>query len=226
MNEAAESGLSRRNFLKIGGSALAGAAVGAACAGVGVQAAHADDGVKRAMGHIVVKTDKCAGCRVCMAVCSLNHEGVCGPAFSRIRVYQPSQNIFDTTIVTCKQCDSPNCLAACPTGALYVDEKTGARVINKEKCTGCQTCMKACPQYPNAPIYYDTNTGTCFKCDLCGGDPQCVKNCTMSVSFSEHCLPVEDHVLKFSADTSTTTTIELAKDPERETLPSPVKPKE
>lgn len=228
MDEKTKSGLSRRNFLKMGGGAFVGAAVGAACATAGVQVAqaHADEGAKPAMGHLVVNPDKCAGCRVCMAVCSLNHEGVSGPAYARIRVYQPSQNIFDTTIVTCKQCDSANCLAACPTGALYVDEKTGARVINKDKCTGCQTCVKACPQYPNAPIYYDTNTGTCFKCDLCGGDPQCVKNCTMSVSFSEHCLPVEDHVLKFSADENAKTTYELAHDPGREKLPSPEKPKE
>ena len=218
-----KSGLSRRNFLMMGGGALAGAVVGAA-AGVATTSAAAEEPVKKAMGHIVVNADKCAGCRVCMAVCSLNHEGVCGPAYARIRVYQPSQNIFDTTIVTCKQCDQANCLAACPTGALHVDEKTGARVINKDKCTGCQSCVKACPQYPNAPIYYDTSTGTCFKCDLCGGDPQCVRNCTMSVSFSEHCLPVEDHVLKFTGNPDGPSTWDEAHDPNREPLRPPEMP--
>ena len=219
-----EAGYSRRSFFKFGGGALAGIATAAAGAGLGC-AAEAKADVPKAMGHLIVNTAKCAGCRVCMAVCSLNHEGVCGPAFARIRVYQPSQNIFDTTIVTCKQCDNANCLAACPTGALHVDEKTGARVIDKKKCIGCRACAKACPQYPNAPIYFDEASGTCFKCDLCGGDPQCVANCPMSVSFSEHCLPVEDHVLKFSAKLDGPTTWELAHDPNREPLPAPVKPK-
>ena len=218
-----KSGVSRRNFLMLGGGALIGTALGAA-AGVGIANASEGPEVKKAMGHLIVNPEKCAGCRVCMAVCSLNREGVCGPAYSRIRVYQPSQNVFDTTIVTCKQCDSANCLAACPTGALHVDEKTGARVIDKNKCTGCQTCMKACPQYPNAPIYYDSHTGTCFKCDLCGGDPQCVRNCTMSVSFSEHCLPVEEHVLKFSAKLDGPTTWDEAHDPNREPLRPPEMP--
>ena len=217
-----KSGVSRRNFLMMGGGAVIGAALGAV--GTKVVDAGVTNDIPKAMGHIEVKGDKCAGCRVCMAVCSLNHEGVCGPAFSRIRVYQPSQNIFDTTIVTCKQCDSPNCLTACSVGALHVDDKTGARVIDKSKCTGCQLCMKACPQYPNAPIYYDANTGTCFKCDLCGGDPQCVRNCTMSVSFTEHCLPVDDHVLRFSGETNVRSTWDECHDPNREPLWPPEMP--
>lgn len=217
------SGVSRRGFLKFGSGALAGIAATAATAGLGCASAEAVE-VKKAMGHIMVNPTKCAGCRVCMAVCSLNHEGICGPAYARIRVYQPSQNIFDTTIITCKQCDNANCLAACPTGALHVDEKTGARVIDKNTCIGCQACVKACPQYPHSPIYFDTVSGTCFKCDLCGGDPQCVRCCAMSVSFSEHCFPEEDRVLRFSAKLDGPTTLEQAMSPDRAPLPSAEKP--
>lgn len=220
-------GFSRRDFLKFGSGTLAGVAVAAAGAGIGVTAANSltdEASPVKAMGHVVADPRMCAGCRVCMAVCSLNHEGSCGPEYARIRVVQPSQNIFDTTIVTCKQCDSANCLTACPTGALHVDEKTGARVINKKKCTGCKTCMKACPQYPNAPIYFDKHSGTCFKCDLCGGDPMCVKNCTMSVSFSEHCYPEEDHPLKFSADIEEASTWDITHAADKVALYPPEKP--
>lgn len=200
MNEE-KSGFSRRDFMKFGGGALAGIAATAAGVGVGVTAAHAleaPEEPKRAIGHIQADPRMCAGCRTCMAACSLNHEGVCGPKYARIAVVQPSQNIFDTQIITCKQCDSANCLAACPTGALHVDDTTGARVIDSKVCVGCQQCLEACPQYPNSPIRFDEESGTCFKCDLCGGDPMCVKLCPMSVSFSEHCYPVEDHPLKFT----------------------------
>lgn len=224
---AEASGVSRRGFLKVGTGAVAGMAAATALAGAGcAQEAQATE-IKKAMGHIETNPLKCAGCRVCVAVCSLNHEGICGPAYSRIRVYQPAQNIFDTTIITCKQCDNPNCLVACPTGALHVDDTTGARVIDQKKCIGCMSCVKACPQYPNSPIYYDTVSGTCFKCDLCGGDPQCVRNCTMSVSFSEHCYPENEHPLRFTAEVAQTwpTTWEEAHDPNREPLYPPEMPK-
>lgn len=222
------SGSSRRDFLKFGGGILTGAVVAAAGAGVGVSVVNNvnhEDTPKKAMGHIVSDPRKCAGCRTCVAVCSLSHEGICGPMYSRIKIIQPSQNIFDTQIITCHQCDSANCLAACPTGALHVDDTTGARVINQKKCVGCQLCVKACPQYPNSPIYVDKVTGTCFKCDLCGGDPQCVKFCPMSVSFSEHCYPVEDHPLKFSAAAEDApTTWDLTHSPDKVALYPPEKP--
>lgn len=226
---ATKSGFSRRDFMKVGGGALAGIAATAAGVGVGIASAKALDSspeIMPAMGHVEADPRMCAGCRTCMAACSLNHEGICGPMYSRIKIIQPSQNIFDTTIITCKQCDSPNCLSACTTGALHVDSDTGARVINQKKCIGCMSCMKACPQYPNSPIYFDAETETCFKCDLCGGDPVCVKMCPMSVSFSEHCYPVEDHPLKFTAnnDGSTPTTWEITHSPDKAALYPPEKP--
>jgi Fe-S-cluster-containing hydrogenase component 2 len=63
---------------------------------------------------------------------------------------------------------------ACPVGAIEVDPKTNARVINAQKCTGCMTCVKACPW---AMISFNEETKKATKCDLCGGDPQCVKWC-------------------------------------------------
>ena len=38
-----------------------------------------------------------------------------------------------------------DCLRACQFGAISVD-KDGMRVIDKDKCTGCQACAKACPR--------------------------------------------------------------------------------
>ncbi len=66
---------------------------------------------------------------------------------------------------------------ACPTEALYVDGRTGARSIDSEKCTGCGLCREACPQYPATPIMCDPERNICLKCDLCGGEPLCVKFC-------------------------------------------------
>jgi Fe-S-cluster-containing hydrogenase component 2 len=65
-------------------------------------------------------------------------------------------------------------MTACPASAIELDSKTNARVINTQKCTGCQTCLKACPW---AMTSFDAETKKATKCNLCGGDPQCVKIC-------------------------------------------------
>ena len=58
--------------------------------------------------------------------------------------------------------------------AIYVDMKTGARVVDTDTCVGDGACVKAC-QYNMIHINKETNQA--FKCDLCGGDPQCAKWC-------------------------------------------------
>ena len=154
--------------------------------------------LQQAVGYIAYNPENCAGCRTCMAVCSLYHEGSVWPDLARIQVIAPVLKIFETEAYTCKQCEGPECLYACPVeGALYIDATTGARVIDPEKCIGCKLCMEACPQYPNTPIRYDAQREICVKCDLCGGDPLCVKFCPKSVDITPHLYPEKDRVLKF-----------------------------
>lgn len=54
------------------------------------------------------------------------------------------------------------------------DPKTRAVVVDEERCTGCGFCAAACPW---GVITLDPVTGKALKCDLCGGDPACVKEC-------------------------------------------------
>jgi Fe-S-cluster-containing dehydrogenase component len=98
-----------------------------------------------------------------------------------------STDVYDahhTHVLYCQQCDDPKCLKACPTGALHVDDKSGARVIDQKVCIGCQTCLRACIFYSTSTsrIKYNAETKKCFKCDLCGGDPECVKRCPLGAS--------------------------------------------
>lgn len=128
--------------------------------------------------RIIVNSDLCGGCRTCEAVCSLSKEGVVNPELSRMYVKKDILGGYVCKPLPCKQCRGAKCLLACPTGALHVDSVTGARVIDEELCDGCRLCLEACPLTPTR-IGYNAGKGVCFKCDLCGGDPQCVKFCPM-----------------------------------------------
>ena len=63
---------------------------------------------------------------------------------------------------------------ACPNGALSRDEATGVITVDEAKCTSQGACVEAC-------IYHSIRLHPESKkpmfCDLCGGDPYCVKHC-------------------------------------------------
>ena len=121
---------------------------------------------------IIRDYDRCSGCRLCEIACSLKHEGKIWPEASRIRVYElvPGINIPHL----CSQCSDMPCVEACPKNALYRDEKTGAIMVKVEDCIECGLCIEACPG--KVPRIIEGKKGVLL-CDLCGGDPECVKVC-------------------------------------------------
>jgi Fe-S-cluster-containing dehydrogenase component len=148
------------------------------------------DGLKQSIGRIIHNQDLCSGCRLCQIVCSTYHEGVSSPALSRLQYKKYELGGYITDVFPCKQCDGPECLYACPTGALHVDTTTGARVVDPDVCIGCQMCINACPVVPPR-IRFNAAKNIAFKCDLCGGDPQCVKFCPMG-ALTASWIEVED----------------------------------
>jgi len=65
-------------------------------------------------------------------------------------------------------------MEVCPAAAISRSEESGAVVIDRDQCAGCKMCMLACP-FGN--IHFDAEQQIGKKCDLCGGDPACVKFC-------------------------------------------------
>lgn len=125
---------------------------------------------------IVIDPTKCTGCRACEAVCSLSKWGECNPERAAIRNIRTEKNGLISTIpVLCQQCETPYCEAVCPVRAISRNEKTGALVVNEEKCLGCRRCVYSCP-FGGCSV--DVLKGVSVKCDLCGGDPNCVKMCS------------------------------------------------
>ena len=130
--------------------------------------------MKKISGSIWIVRDyeKCSGCRRCELVCSLHHEDWMWPEASRVRVFMPFPGVEVPHL--CAQCDDYPCVASCPVEALSVDENTTAVLIDREKCTSCSACIDACPG--TVPFLHPGDNKATI-CDLCGGDPECVKCC-------------------------------------------------
>ncbi len=123
---------------------------------------------------LIVDHEKCTGCRLCELVCSVYHDGVSNPTRSRIHIIKFHNQGFFFPMV-CQQCQDAACMAICPKDAIYRDEELGRVMINYDLCIGCKMCVAACP-FGGMGINKD---GTVIKCDLCDGDPQCVRFCDM-----------------------------------------------
>lgn len=94
------------------------------------------------------------------------------PEASRVRVFMPFPGVEIPHL--CAQCDNYPCVKSCLMDALSVDEYTGAVIVDQELCTACGNCIKACPgKVPH--LHPESNKA--IICDLCGGDPECVKVC-------------------------------------------------
>lgn len=124
---------------------------------------------------LVVNSEKCSGCRTCENACSYFHEGEFNPALARLTVISWKKEGMDFPVI-CQQCETPLCKEVCPVNAIYLDENTSAWIINEEKCIGCKLCVNACPV---GAMSFHSQKRMPFKCDLCKGEPQCVKRCVM-----------------------------------------------
>ncbi len=165
---------SRRDFVAGSGTVLAGGAL-AAAAGLAEKTAIGADknSYPLSAGYLVYDSRRCAGCQSCMLACSLVHDGATSTSLSRIQVSRAilTRYPYDIQIAVCRQCPEPMCVKNCPTGACHVSAANGnVRMIDAQKCIGCQSCLSACPFNPHRTIWNpEINKST--KCDLCANAP-------------------------------------------------------
>lgn len=118
----------------------------------------------------------CAGCRFCELICSFQHSNMGNDKLSRIKLVSLEKGI--KVPIMCQHCEDAPCAAACPSGALTRESKEQPVKVDEGRCIGCGTCVSVCPF---GGININPITGVAFKCDLCGGDPHCVKYCPAQV---------------------------------------------
>jgi carbon-monoxide dehydrogenase iron sulfur subunit len=134
---------------------------------------------------IMINHKTCTGCRMCEQICTFARYHEFNPRRAKIRILMREKEGINAPLL-CTQCKT--CLTTCKREALSWDEKLGVVLVDAKKCNACGLCVDACPQ---AAITVDPITNTVNICDLCGGDPQCVKWCSEgTIKFEEVPEPV------------------------------------
>lgn len=121
---------------------------------------------------IVVDEGLCSGCMLCTVACSIAHTGTVSFDRAHIKVVRVAEERYAP--LTCHHCETPSCVAACPTGACHRDEASAWVLIDPQRCIGCRSCVMACP-FGHA--HYDEVARISVKCDYCDGQSECVRVC-------------------------------------------------
>ena len=130
-------------------------------------------GEKGSKGYRLKPVPKnCIGCQICEIVCTNYHENGYGQKKARLRIEFPAfgQDLQYFKPMVCTLCG--RCLEVCEPGALSIGSE-GFLVLDRDLCTSCGECSDSCPFHV---IFMDSEEKPVL-CDLCEGNPQCVRWC-------------------------------------------------
>ena len=183
-------GSDRRRFLKVTfASAVSVSALGALGRTLGGAPVVI---LEQSLGMLAVDSARCTGCARCELACTEFNDGRAQPSLARVKVSRnygfgpkgqqagfgrgPGEfGNFRIVPDACLQCPHPvPCEVACPSGAVVLEPKTRARMVDADRCTGCRLCRQACPW---ELMVFDEERSKASKCWLCDGAPECAAAC-------------------------------------------------
>ncbi|MBI9070869.1 MAG: 4Fe-4S binding protein [Melioribacteraceae bacterium] len=141
--------------------------------------------------QFIFDANKCTGCRACEIACKIENQLDVNTNWRRVVTYnkdqKPDQPYYHLSIA-CNHCEDAPCMKYCPALAIFRDNKTGAVIIDENKCIGCGYCSWVCPY--DAPAFNFTK-GVMEKCTFCnhrleeGMTTACVSVCPTGALFTE-----------------------------------------
>jgi len=116
---------------------------------------------------LFIDHEACWGCKACEVACKQENNSPDGVKL--ISVWEDGPKLvggkldFVFHVNVCQHCDDPPCTQVCPEEAI-IKRQDGIVVMDYDRCSGCQSCMEACPY---GAIDFDDQKGIAQKCNLC-----------------------------------------------------------
>ena len=104
---------------------------------------------------MVIDVKKCVTCYACVLACKQEHFLPPNIFKNRLLVGERGEYPNVTKFVypiQCNQCENAVCVEVCPTRATYKRDD-GVVVVDSDRCTGCQSCVTACPYQQRMMTY-------------------------------------------------------------------------
>lgn len=105
--------------------------------------------------------EKCSGCGTCKLACAMEKFVAVQPTRALLRIEGRFPAPGDYRIHFCDQCGA--CADVCPVTAIVMHD--GVYRVEPELCTGCMSCVAACPE---GVMVEQPGMDRPAKCDLCG----------------------------------------------------------
>lgn len=136
---------------------------------------------------MVIDQERCIGCEACSVACKIENNTT--DYWIKVETQggavkdTPSGKFPNLTMQflpkLCNHCENPPCVDSCAENALQ-KRNDGIVILDQDLCTGCQSCLTACPYNI---IVFDDGTNLAGKCNFCahridkGLQPFCVICC-------------------------------------------------
>ncbi len=126
------------------------------------------------MFGLVLSPDKCDGCKECEKACIKAHPNSVAASRPRLKIDQADGTRHKMTV--CVHCETCPPSDVCPSALLEFHGETKNWTLDEQRCFACMACIPRCPY---EGIFFEGQFGveTAYICDLCGGDPACIKAC-------------------------------------------------